>query len=109
MADVVVKVAQKRGLFVQGVFSEADGTPSSTRILMFLFSLFSMGVIGSVVHHMILVKDAAILAIWITAFPGIVTVLIGLIVTPYTINKGAATMGDIFNALSGARRQGPSQ
>jgi hypothetical protein len=106
MADEVVeKVAKKIGVFIQGVFSEANGSPSSTRILMFCFSFFSMGILWAVVRHMVQVKEPVVLSIWMNAFPGIVTVLIGLIVTPYTINKSTSTMGDIFSAMSGSKRE----
>ncbi len=92
--------------FVRGVFSESDGTPSSTRLLMATFSAFSSYIIFIIVRHLLTIKDPAILALWLTSFPGIVIVLVGLISTPYTVNKGASTLGDILSALSGKRHDG---
>jgi hypothetical protein len=75
---------------------------------MFLFSLFTMGALGSIVHHMIRIQDAAVLVIWINAFPGIVTVLIGLIVTPYTVNRGLSTVSSVLTAVQN-KPSGPTQ
>lgn len=92
--------------FTRRVFSESDGTPSSTRLLMATFSGFTMYILGAIVRHLLTIKDPAILALWLTSLPGIVVVLVGLISTPYTVNKGTTTLGDIFTALSGKRHDG---
>jgi hypothetical protein len=92
---ITERCAVKLGVFVQGLLSESDGTPSSTRVLLFVFATFSVCALSAIVHHMIRLTDIGLLGAWLAAFPVIVGVFSGLIVLPYTINRG-------FNTLPGA-------
>ena len=81
--------------FWEGLFREPDGTPSSTRVLMYALAGFSCGLLTAMVHHMLRIQDANSLNGWLSAFPMIVAALIGLITVPYGVNRGAGLMSDL--------------
>jgi hypothetical protein len=95
--------AAKATSFIQGVFSERDNTPSSSRILMWVFGIFSMVIIGVMVHHMLYIKDSITLTAWLSAFPMIIVSLIGLVVAPYTVNQGASSMNNMMASIAAVR------
>ena len=92
--------------WLRGVMSEPDGTPSSTRVLLFVFSLFSLGVIGYIVYHVTHITDVVIIGIFLSNLPLLIASLMGLISLPYGINKGSATFSDIANMMTAARNGG---
>lgn len=89
--------------WIRGVLSEPDGTPSSTRVLMYIFSFFSMWLLWRCFYHIFRLTDATLVTIWLSNMPMLVTTLIGLIALPYGINKGSATFSDIANMIANAR------
>ena len=89
--------------WLRGVMSEPDGTPSSTRVLLFVFSLFSLGVIGYIVYHVTHITDVVIIGIFLSNLPLLIASLMGLISLPYGINKGSATFSDIANMITAAK------
>lgn len=86
--------------FVKGVFSEPDGTPSSTRLLMFIFSAFSLWLIYRIFKHVFGLSDTTTLTIWLSNVPLILTALMGLIALPYTINRGAGAITETFSGIA---------
>ncbi len=86
---------QKCEKFWEGLFREADGTPSSTRVLMYTLAAFSCALLTAMVRHMLAITDANSLNGWLSAFPMIVAALIGLITVPYGVNRGAGLMSDL--------------
>jgi hypothetical protein len=80
-----------------------NGSPSSTRFLMVLFSFATVRVIFIVVHHLVALTDSGILSIWLGNLPLLITSLIGLIATPYAINRGTASLSSIANMVIGAK------
>ena len=89
--------------WLRGVLSEPDGTPSSTRVLMYAFSIFSMWLIWRCFFHIFRLHDPTLVTIWLSNMPMLVTTLIGLIALPYGINKGTATFSDIANMVTAAK------
>jgi hypothetical protein len=89
--------------WLHALVSEPDGTPSSTRVLMFSFSLFSMHLIWRCFFHIYQLKDPMQVSVWLSNMPMLITALIGLIALPYGINKGTATFSDIANMMASAR------
>ena len=89
--------------WLRGVLSEADGTPSASRFLMFLFSVFSMMVIGWIVYHITYITDVVIIGIYLANLPLLITSLLGLIALPYGINKGSSTFSDIANMMTAVK------
>jgi hypothetical protein len=89
--------------WLRGVLSEPDGTPSSTRVLMYAFSVFSMWLLWRCFFHIFRLTDPTLVTIWLSNMPMLVTTLIGLIALPYGINKGSATFSDIANMVTAAK------
>ncbi len=90
--------------FWNGLFREADGTPSSTRVLMYALAVFSCAVIGFMVHHMLRITDPAALGTWLSNLPIVITALIGLITVPYGVNRGASLMSDLAGSYAQVRQ-----
>jgi hypothetical protein len=89
--------------WLHALVSEPDGTPSSTRVLMFAFSGFSMHLIWGCFRHIYTLSDPIQVSVWLSNMPMLITSLIGLIALPYGINKGTATFSDIANMMASAR------
>jgi hypothetical protein len=89
--------------WLRGVLSEPDGTPSSTRVLMYMFSVFSMWLLWRCFYHIFQLHDPTLVTIWLSNMPLLITTLIGLIALPYGINKGSATFSDIANMVTAAK------
>ena len=89
------------------VLSEKDGTPSASRVLMFIFSFFTMAVIVTILHHVYYMTDVNRVGLWLNAFPYILFALASLIVLPYTVNSGRGGLGDIAQII-GQMKQGGS-
>lgn len=89
--------------WLRGVLSEPDGTPSSTRVLMYAFSIFSMWLIWRCFYHIFRLHDPTLVTIWLSNMPMLVGTLVGLIALPYGINKGSATFSDIANMIASAK------
>lgn len=86
--------------FIKSAFQESDGTTSSSRIMMFLFSCFSMWLLWRIFWHVFRLTDTAALSIWLSNVPLLVAALCGLIVLPYTVNKGSEAMQSTFNGIA---------
>lgn len=84
---------------LKNMLSGRYGTISSARVLMVIFSLFSLVLTGLLFRHMFREQDPAKLAMWLGALPAITGLLVGLISGPYAINKGAGSLSDIINAI----------
>ena len=89
--------------WLRGVLSEPDGTPSSTRVLMYAFSVFSMWLLWHCFYHIFQLTDVTQITIWLSNMPMLIASLIGLIALPYGINKGTATFSDIANMITAAK------
>jgi len=89
--------------WLRNVLSEADGTPSASRFLMLLFSMFSMMVIGWIVYYITHITDVMIIGTYLANLPLLITSLLGLIALPYGINKGSSTFSDIANMMTAAK------
>ena len=86
--------------FCNGVLREPDGTPSSTRTLLYIFSAFDMWVVWRIIYHILhAVKDPNVLAVWLANLPMIIGALICLAAIPYTINRGASALTDMAGYL----------
>jgi hypothetical protein len=89
--------------WIHALVSEPDGTPSSTRVLMFAFSAFSMHLIWRCFAHILALTDPVQISTWLSNMPMLITSLIALIALPYGINKGTATFSDIANMMTAAK------
>lgn len=91
--------------WLRGVLSEPDGSPSSTRVLLFAFSIFSMWLITKCFNHIFQLQDLTQLGIWLANMPMLITTLMGLISLPYAINKSSSTFSDIAASIANANKQ----
>jgi hypothetical protein len=99
-----MKILESIRRYLLGLISEADGTPSSTRFLMFIFSFFSMHLIWRCFYHIFTLHDQTLVTVWLSNMPMLITTLIGFIALPYGINKGTATFSDIANMIANSRQ-----
>ncbi len=72
--------------------SGEDGTISSSRVLMYVFSIFSMVIIGLIVNRILSSDNPAVIGMYLSNLPFVITSLMGLISLPYGINKSAAAV-----------------
>lgn len=87
--------------WIRRLFSEADGvTPSSTRVLMYIFALFSIWLDWRIFYHIFRISDSTQLNTWLANLPMLIGAEIGLIALPYTINKSTNTLSDVANMFS---------
>ena len=91
--------------WLRGVLSEPDGTPSSTRVLLFAFSIFSMWLVWRCFYHIFQLHDATQVSIWLANMPLLIASLMGLIALPYGINKGSSTFSDIANIVTASKNK----
>jgi hypothetical protein len=80
--------------FIKDMLSE-DGVPSSARVLSFVLSIWSMGVIAWAIHHMMNLDDGK-LQTWVGGLPLIIGALTAFAAWPYAISKGGSSLSDIF-------------
>ena len=87
---------------LRSALRENDGTGnvSLSRLMMFVFSCFSMWLIWRIFWHVFRIRDTAAMTIWLSNIPLLIAALCGLIVLPYTINKGSEAMGSAFNGIA---------
>jgi hypothetical protein len=86
--------------FAKSAFQESDGTTSSSRIMMFLFSCFSMWLLWRIFWHVFRLSDTTQLTIWLSNLPLLIAALCGLIVLPYTVNQGSQAMQSTFQGIA---------
>ena len=86
--------------FIRGIVSDPDGTPSSTRCLMFVFSLFTLHLLWKIFDHLYQITDVSELSIWLANIPLLIASLIALIALPYTINRGAGAVTDSISSIA---------
>jgi hypothetical protein len=84
--------------FWRGVFSESDGSPSSSRVAMMWRCLADIAV---VILYVIAITHASVdrLALLLSAFPVILAALSLWTVAPYGANKGAGAVSDAAQTL----------
>lgn len=100
MPDQLQPAQSERKTFWRSVFSDS-GEPSSSRILTALLSIGSLGLLTSIVMHLIHLHDPAQLSLWLTALPGVVLGLVGFSSAPYAMNRASGSISDILSNLRG--------
>jgi len=105
---VITRWTTRTLAFVRGLISEPSGEPSSTRVLMFLFSFFTMWVVQRIIYHVTHLTDVAMVSVYLSNLPIVLTALIGLIAAPYAINKGTASFSDIASMITAAKQKDPT-
>lgn len=93
--------------FLHDAFSD-NGHPSSTRLLMAFFSIFTVGVLGYIFQHLVKLSNdsnATILTIWLSNLPLIITALCALIALPYTVSRGASAIADLASLARGINKK----
>jgi len=88
---------------IESIFSSAEGSISSARVLMFLLAIFGMYELHSIIRHMNELKDTATLALWMGGLPTIIGMFIALMAAPYTISKSAGTVSDLVSLIQSRR------
>lgn len=90
--------------WIRRLFSEDNGTtPSSSRVLMFIFSIFSIYLDWRIFYHIFRLNDTAQLGVWLANLPMLIGSEIGLIALPYTVNKGTSTLSDVASMFATMR------
>ena len=92
-------------LFIKSVFSEPDGTGSSSRVLTFILATVASAVLWVITGHIIKITDAAILTAWLTSLPIIIGALVLFFTAPYGVNKGSGSVTDIVSIIKGKKDQ----
>jgi hypothetical protein len=93
--------------WLSAAFSD-NGNPSSTRLLMGFFSLFTVGIIWKILSHLLKLSEASngvILAIWLSNLPLIITALCALIALPYSVSRGASAISDLASMARGINKK----
>jgi hypothetical protein len=80
--------------FWKGVFCETDGTPSASRVIMFMLSLVVSYCVIILVRALI-AMDAARAGVFLASFPYVIGALALLITAPYAVNKGSGALSDL--------------
>jgi hypothetical protein len=75
---------------------------------MFLFSFFTMWVVQRIIYHVTHLTDVAMVSVYLSNLPIVLTALIGLIAAPYAINKGTASFSDIAAMITAAKQKDPT-
>jgi hypothetical protein len=93
--------------WIKAAFSE-KGQPSSSRLLMAVFSVFTMAVIWKILGHLLKLSaggNAAMLAVWLTNLPLIISSLCLLVALPYTVSRGTSAISDIAQFVANLKRK----
>ncbi|MFP5230792.1 MAG: hypothetical protein ACLGXA_24510 [Acidobacteriota bacterium] len=98
MPDQLQPAPPERKEFWRGVFSDS-GEPSSSRVLTVVLSTGNLGLLTTIVVHLIRLHDPAQLSLWLTALPGIVLGLVGFSSAPYAMNRASGSITDILASL----------
>lgn len=77
---------------------EDNGMASSSRVHMIWWSVVSTGLWIAIVVHIMRLKDAALLQIWLGALPIITLCLTVLMQSGYAINQGSGAFGVLAEA-----------
>jgi len=85
--------------YIKSVYSEPDGTGSSSRILTTILAFVSAGVVCVITGHLVKITDVAILTAWLTSFPIVISALVLLFTAPYGVNKGSGSISDILSSF----------
>lgn len=85
--------------FIKGVFSDDKGTPSSTRIIMFLLAAVSSFVLVRMSIHIVHLTDLGALAIWLSDLPLIIASLVAFFTAPYTVSNSVSSIADVLRSL----------
>lgn len=88
---------------LKDMLSGRYGTISSARVMMVVFGAVAIGILIAVFHHMMQIDRPELLAVWIGGLPAIGGILIGLVAAPYTVNKGANSISDLFSMMVNAK------
>lgn len=91
------------GKHIKDMLSGRYGTISSARVMMVIFGGVSIGILIAVFRHMMAIDRPELLAVWIGGLPSIGGILIGLVAAPYTVNKGANSVSDLFSMMVNAK------
>lgn len=83
--------------WLRGIFSESDGTPSASRLIMFLLGCVASAAL-LILCAAVLKSDVAKAALILSALPLIIAALTGFIVAPYSWNQLKNGVSDIFKA-----------
>lgn len=83
--------------FLKGVYSESDGTPSSSRILSLILALVASFVLIVVTLHIIKIQDLSILTVWLSSLPLLISSLVLFFTAPYGVNKGSGSISDLLS------------
>jgi hypothetical protein len=81
--------------FISGMFREKDGTPSSSRVFLFVAAVFVGALLWRLFGYLMHLQDATILGVWLANLAIIIAALVGFILLPYGTNQasGAVTSG----------------
>lgn len=86
-------------VFTRSVYSESDGTGSSSRILTTILAMVSCGILWRVFGHIEQLTDVATITAWLSSIPIIISALVMFFTAPYGVNKASSSFTDILNSL----------
>jgi hypothetical protein len=93
--------------YLRDAFSD-NGQPSASRLLMGIFSLFTITILYKTFSHLVKLSEASngvILTIWLSNLPLIITSLCALIALPYTVSRGASALTDLAQLAASFRKK----
>lgn len=86
--------------FFADAMRDDDGAPSSSRILMFSFSISTIVLLFMIFTHLFRMKGDPIVGVWLANLPIIIASLVSLIAAPYLINQGANFGSNVADSIS---------
>lgn len=87
-----------------------NGSPSSTRLLMGFFSLFTCAILWRILSHLLKVSNdnnVTALTVWLSNLPLIITALCALIALPYSVSRGASAISDLAGMVAAYKNGTP--
>lgn len=93
--------------WIKSAFSE-KGQPSSSRLLMAVFSVFTMAVIWKILSHLLKLSEAgneAMLGVWLSNLPMVISALCLLIALPYTIARGTSAISELAQFVANFKKK----
>lgn len=93
-----MKIPDSIKTFIRDMLCD-NGVPSSARVLSFILSIWSMGLIAWSVRHTMALRDGE-LQTWVSGLPMIIGALTAFAAWPYAISKGGSSLSDIFRRKS---------
>ena len=90
--------------FLKSVYSEPDGTGSSSRMLSSILGIFCCYIIYLFTNRVLQINDPVILAAYLGFFPTFIGSLVLFFTAPYGVRKFSGSLTDIISLIRNKER-----